>query len=70
MEQAATNAEKTPTILYDRDGDSAVLVVDQIVVCNVPTSEIPLTLLAAYYVFDINYPGLQQILQCFGDPCV
>lgn len=61
MEQAAANVEKIPTILYDKDGDFAVLVVDQVVVCNVATSEIPLTLLVAYYVFDINYPkGLSR----------
>ena len=56
MEQAASNAEKTPTVLYDRDGGSAVLVVDQVVVCTVPTSELVLALLGAYYVLDINYP--------------
>lgn len=53
MEQ---DAEKTPTVLYDRDGGSAVPVVDQVVVCTVPTSELVLSLLGAYYVFDINYP--------------
>ena len=37
MEHAATNAEKTPTILYNKDGGSAVPVVDQVVVCMVAT---------------------------------
>ena len=44
----------TPTVLI-RDS-AAVLVVERQILCSLPVKEVPLGLLAAFYVFNMEYP--------------
>ena len=51
----------TPTVLIRNS--TAVLVVERQIICSIPVNEAPLGLLAAFYVFNIEYPkGIRKAL--------
>ena len=52
----------TPTLLV-QGGTAVTLVVERQILCSVPSKEVPLALLAAYYSFNMEYPkGIKKCL--------
>ena len=62
-------AEEVPTsqpfvivIVREQDVKDAFLVIEKNVICRIPHTDLPLTLLAAFYTFNMHYPAVTAFI--------